>query len=81
MSADYTSGYHAINAITLVQDNKNPNIYYIGVYDNNYPGKKRYVDIECNSKACFTKKNKYYSREKEVIRITESLEKDLAYFN
>ena len=81
LSAFFTSGYHAINAITLVQDNKNPNIYYIGVYDNNYPGEKRYVDIECNSEACFTKKNKYYSREKEVIRITESLEKDLAYFN
>lgn len=35
---EYSGGLHAINAISLVQDIDNPNLYYIGVYDNNYPG-------------------------------------------
>ena len=77
----FNSGLHAINAISLVQNIKNPNHYYIGVYDNNYPGEKRYVEIECNKKYCVTKSNKYYKNSNQVIRITASKEYDLKYYN
>ena len=80
ISSNYNGGLHAINAINLVQDIDNPNYYYIGVYDNNYPGEKRYVDVECNNGTCVTKANKYYSSSGEPIRITPSLEYDLSYF-
>ncbi len=74
-------GMHAINAISLIQDSDNPNYYKIAVYDNNYPGEKRYVDLECNDKTCVTKANEYYSNSNEPIRITVSLEQDLEYYN
>lgn len=80
ISSSYSSGLHAINAISLVQDNKDSNHYYIGVYDNNYPGEKRYVDIECTKKTCVTKANQYYTNSKQPIRITASLEYDLEYY-
>lgn len=80
ISSDFSSGLHAINAISLVQDIDNPNYYYIGVYDNNYPGEKRYVDIKCNEKSCLTVANKYYSKSDQPIRITASLEQDLNYY-
>lgn len=73
--------YHAVNAISLVQDLNDSNHYYIGVYDNNYPGKKRYVDIECGKSYCYTKANDYYTSNKEPIRITGSLEYDLDYYS
>ena len=44
ISSSFSGGLHAVNAISLVQDIENPNYYYIGVYDNNYPGEKRYVE-------------------------------------
>lgn len=72
---------HAINAIDLIQDSDNSNIYYIGVYDNNYPGEKRYVKMECKKNKCVTQKNNYYSGSNEPIRITPSLEYDLSYYN
>ena len=78
--ASFSGGLHAINAISLVQDIDNPNYYYIGVYDNNYPGEKRYVDVECNRKKCVTKANDYYTKSGEPIRITPSLEYDLEYY-
>lgn len=78
--SDFSGGLHAINAISLVQDVENPNYYYIGVYDNNYPGEKRYVDIECNEKTCVTKANHYYKGSGQPIRITPSLESDLQYY-
>lgn len=78
--SNFNGGFHAINAISLVQDNKDFNHYYIGVYDNNYPGEKRYVDIECTKKTCVTKANNYYSNSKQPIRITASLEYDLEYY-
>lgn len=81
ISSSFSGGLHAINAISLVQDADNPNYYYIGVYDNNYPGEKRYVDIECNAKTCVTKANSYYKSSNEPIRITPSLEYDLEYYN
>ena len=73
-------GLHAINAISLAQDIDNPNYYHIGVYDNNYPGEKRYVNIKCNDKTCVTGANKYYGKSNEPIRISLSLEADLEYF-
>ena len=81
ISSSYSGGLHAINAISLAQDIENPNVYYIGVYDNNYPGEKRYVDVECNKNTCVTKANSYYTASGEPIRITPSLEYDLEYFN
>lgn len=80
ISSSYSGGLHAINAISLVQDIENPNYYYIGVYDNNYPGEKRYVDIECKNGICVTKANSYYTDSDQPIRITPSLEYDLAYY-
>lgn len=80
ISSSYSGGLHAINAISLVQDIENPNYYYIGVYDNNYPGEKRYVDIKCNNNICATVANDYYTESDQPIRITPSLEYDLEYF-
>ncbi len=80
ISSTYSGGLHAINAISLIQDIANPNIYYIGVYDNNYPGEKRYVTIECNQKTCATKANSYYTESNQPIRITPSIEYDLEYY-
>lgn len=81
ISSSYTGGFHAINAISLVQSTSNPNEYSIGVYDNNYPGEKRYVKIVCNDTVCLTEANEYYSNSGQPIRITPSLEYDLAYYN
>ena len=80
LASNYSGGLHAINAISLVQSIDNPNYYYIGVYDNNYPGEKRYVDVECKNDSCFTVSNSYYSMSGEPLRITPSLEYDLNYF-
>lgn len=80
ISSNYSGGLHSINAISLVQDIENPNYYYIGVYDNNYPGEKRYVDLKCNKDKCFTVANDYYTESGQPIRITPSLEYDLAYY-
>lgn len=80
IAGNFNNGGHAINAISLIQDIDNPNYYYIGVYDNNYPGEKRYVDVECNKKYCVTKANQYYKKSKEPIRITISSEYDLKYY-
>lgn len=80
ISSSYSGGIHAINAISLVQDNKDSNHYYIGVYDNNYPGEKRYVDVKCNKKTCVTMANSYYTESNEPIRITASLDYDLEFF-
>lgn len=80
LSAKFNNGLHAINAISLIQDIENPNIYHIGVYDNVYPGEKRYVDLECNKKACVTKANEYYTSSGEPVRITPSIETDIEYY-
>jgi len=50
------------------------------VYDNNYPGEKRYVDIKCNKDTCVTLANDYYTQSDQPIRITPSLEHDLEYY-
>ena len=71
---------HAVNAISLVQDIENPNYYYIGVYDNNYPGEKRYYDLVCKKNICKTVNNEYYQNGDSILRITPSLEYDLEYF-
>lgn len=80
LSADFY-GQHSINAINLIQDIDNPNYYYIGVYDNNFPGQKRYVDVECNKDTCSIVSNDYYPNAKGPLSITPSLEYDLEYFN
>lgn len=71
---------HAVNAISLVQDIDNPNHYYIGIYDNNYPGEKRYYELNCKNNVCKTIDNEYYQNGGQVLRITPSLEYDLAYY-
>ncbi len=79
-------GLHAINAISLIQDIENPNYYYIGVYDNNAPGEKKYVDLECKKDKCVIKPNEYYNSNENSkdpsgpIRMTASLEYDLNYY-
>ncbi len=76
----FDGGLHAVNAISLVQHNDNSNHYSIGVYDNNYPGEKRYIDMICNKSSCVTEKNEYYSNSNQPIRITQSLEYDLSFY-
>lgn len=80
ITSTYNEGLHSINAISLVQDIDDANHYYIGVYDNNYPGEKRYVDIKCTKNTCVTKSNKYYNDSNQPIRISVSLDDDLNYF-
>ncbi len=82
LNANFGGGLHAINAINLIQDIDNPQKYYIGVYDNNYPGEKRYLQMECGITGwCSARANEFYSATKEPVRITRSLEDDLKYFN
>ena len=71
---------HGINAINLIQSLEDPNRYYIGVYDNNYPGEKRYLQIYCKNNQCLTELNGYYRWIDEKLRISPSLEEDLKYF-
>lgn len=78
--SSYSGGLHAVNAISLIQDIENPNTYYIGVYDNNYVGEKRYVTLQCKKNVCYTKANEYYTSSKEPVRMTPSKEFDLKYF-
>ena len=77
----YGDGGHAINAISLVQDNTNANLYHIGVYDNNYPGEKRYVDMECTKYSCVTVGNKDYPKSSnKPITMSVSLDEDLKFY-
>lgn len=39
------NGNHAINATRLIHDTKDSNKFKIEVYDNNYPGETRYIDV------------------------------------
>lgn len=80
ISSKFDGVLHGVNAISLVQDINNPNHYYIGVYDNVYPGEKRYVEIVCNQENCVTKANDFYNGSDQPIRISPSLEYDLKYY-
>ena len=39
------AGNHAVNAIKLIQDIHNANKFKIEVYDNNFPGETRYIEV------------------------------------
>ena len=78
--AYFSGGLHAMNAINLVQDAKNSNHYYIGVYDGSYPGEKRYLELNCSKYSCTTRANDYYGESGEVIRMSISQEEDLKHF-
>lgn len=83
-STDYTGAQGFINILkSRLNDKDAPVIVssYSGVYDNNYPGEKRYVDIKCTEDICSTVANKYYTESGQPIRITPSFEYDLKYFN
>lgn len=66
--------------ISLAQNNNDANHYYIGVYDNNFPGEKRYIEMTCTKKSCVTKANDNYNSSEQPIFISASLEEDLKYF-
>ena len=38
-------GDHAVNAVRLIQDNSDANKFKLEVYDNNYPGERRYIEV------------------------------------
>ena len=78
--AYFSGGLHAMNAINLIQDAKDSNHYYVGVYDSNYPGEKRYLELKCSKYSCTTRANNYYSESDEVIRISISQTEDLKHF-
>ncbi len=76
-----SGGRHAINAISLIQDIKDPSHYYIGVYDNNYPGERRILELSCGRVSCMTKSNNYYDGSGDPIYITLSEQADIDHFN
>lgn len=78
--AYFSGGLHAMNAINLIQDARDSNHYYVGVYDSNYPGEKRYLELECSKYSCTTRSNGYYSESGEVIRMSISQAEDLKHF-
>ena len=78
--AYFSGGLHAMNAINLVQDAKDSNHYYIGVYDSNYPGEKRYLELQCGKYSCTTVANGFYDQSGEVIRMSVSQAEDLKHF-
>lgn len=41
----FKDGGHAVNALRLIQDLDNANKFKIEIYDNNYPGETRYIDV------------------------------------
>lgn len=38
-------GDHAVNAVRLIQDNNNSNKFKLEIYDSNYPGTRRYIEV------------------------------------
>jgi Predicted amidophosphoribosyltransferases len=46
-------GGHAVNATKLLRDNEDSNKFKIEVYDNNYPGEVRYIEVTRNKIAGF----------------------------
>ena len=78
--AYFSGGLHAMNAINLIQDAKDSNHYYVGVYDSNYPGEKRYLELKCSKYSCTTRSNDFYGESDEVIRMSISQAEDLKHF-
>lgn len=77
---------HAVVAQRLYQDTDDPSIYYLGIYDSNYPGGERFIEIEQSYVGIYSKtENLSYNavnyewdnfyRTIDVIGIKEDLEK------
>lgn len=43
---DGESASHSVNAVRLIQRNDDPNDLAIEIYDNNYPGQRKYIDLQ-----------------------------------
>ena len=70
IGGDFTgNGGHAINVISVAQDNTNETLYHLGVYDSNYPGEKRYLTLACPFKNCDIAANAYYENAGETVYI------------
>ena len=41
----FSRSAHAVNAISLIQDNNDSNKFYLEIYDNNYAGETRTIEI------------------------------------
>ena len=48
------AGNHAVNGIRLIQDINDANKFKIEIYDNNYPGETRYINVTRNKFSKFT---------------------------
>lgn len=61
-------GHHAINVTKLYRYN-NKNKYRIYIYNNNYPGEEKWLDIEIGKKTCEINSNIFYVlKSPEVVR-------------
>lgn len=47
-------GNHAVNAIRILRDNEDANKFKIEIYDNNYPGKTKYIEATRHKMAITT---------------------------
>lgn len=41
-----TIGAHSVVGTRLYEDSEDPFVYYLGIYDSNYPGHEEYIRIE-----------------------------------
>ena len=80
-------GNHAINAIKLIQDTQDSNKFKIEVYDNNYPGETRYIEVnrskfskfQLNSTAWTNEYNYKFKYDTDNDGIAEDLTVQLRY--
>lgn len=62
-------GWHAVNATSVAESLDLPNRYYLFIYDNNYPGTTRRVDLDCAGTACSLANNSYYQTTEHEISL------------